>query len=147
MSKIASLLTLLLIPFFQEVSAQTNTNSQSSKLPSWVAMIDDPNTNYYEAIRAFDLYWSNKIKPKGDTQMMREMESGIKTNSNLEDSLGRMSVAEKAEYELIRYHYKRFKDWRFEVKPFVQEDGRILSMNERIQIWNKQQEEIKQQNK
>jgi hypothetical protein len=30
---------------------------------------------------------------------------------------------------------KRFKRWKREVLPFVQEDGRILTADEQIKVW------------
>ena len=46
--------------------------------------------------------------------------------------------------ELLSYQAKRFRNWKKEMMPFVQEDGRILSNEERILIWEKQQEEMRQ---
>jgi hypothetical protein len=47
----------------------------------------------------------------------------------------------------MKYECKRFDNWKREVKKFVQEDGHILSYDQKLEIWNRQQEEIKKLNK
>jgi hypothetical protein len=51
-------------------------------------------------------------------------------------------IKAREEYEQMKYHVKRFERWKKDVLPFVQEDGRILTDEERMEIWKKQQEEI-----
>ena len=50
-----------------------------------------------------------------------------------------LTQTERAEFDILQYHYKRFKQWKKDVLPFVQEDGRILSNEERMAIWEQQQ--------
>jgi hypothetical protein len=64
-----------------------------------------------------------------------------------ERKLSKLNAAKRQEYDQLKYQCKRFENWRQEVLPFVQEDGRILTQEERIAIWKQQQEEIKQQKK
>ena len=47
------------------------------------------------------------------------------------------------EKEKMAYHIKRFKNWKKEVRPYVQENGHILTQEERTAIWMRQQEEMK----
>ena len=58
-----------------------------------------------------------------------------------------MTPAERNEFDNLNYQFKRFKIWMFDVKPFVQPDGRILTRNQRLDIHFRQQEQKKQQSK
>jgi hypothetical protein len=125
---------LLFISNTTTVSAQTNQDQQS--LPSWVYAIDNPQVNYYQAIRDFDNYWKGKSKPELDD---REQEED-KQHRQLEKQLRKMNAVQHEQYNLMAYHYKRFLDWQHEVKPYVQEDGRILTADERVNLWKQQQQ-------
>ena len=132
----------------QKKSAQTSetlTIADYSKEPVWIKMIDDPNTNYYEAIKAFDMYWKDRIKPIKEEDILNEKlnEKEEREYKILEKQLATMTPAEKNEYDLMVYQCKRFSNWKRESLPYVQEDGRILTIEERQQIYYKQQEEIR----
>lgn len=133
---------LVLFPLSMLISycslAQNVTSSPP--LPDWVAMIDNPNTNYYTAIAAFDTYWKDKVKP---TEEMETGDEAEEEKHELENYLSTLSTTERNEWDRLQYHYKRFLRWKGDVFPFVQSDGRILTEEERLQIWQKQQEEIK----
>src|SRR5689334_18650941 len=49
-------------------------------VPSWISMMDDPNVNYHEAVKAFNAYWKNKIKPVEEDELD---ESLVSDKSNL----------------------------------------------------------------
>ena len=120
--------------------------AQQKELPSWVAMIDNPNTNYFEAVKTFEAYWKDKFIWDEEEEMFerptnkKEEREEEKKVEQLKRTLKKMTPAERQEYDVLKYHYKRFKNWAFEVKAFVQEDGRILSQEERMAIWEKQQQ-------
>jgi hypothetical protein len=142
-------LSLLLV-----LGANTNAQKAIDSLPDyskealWIGMIDNPRTNYYEAIKAYDTYFKYHKKPKDED----DSRAGAKENSkdgdeDDDDYLKSLSVEELNNYAQMKYQVKRFENWIREMKPFVQEDGRLLTDEERIAIWNKQQEELKQQHK
>jgi hypothetical protein len=113
--------------------------------PTWINMMEDSTVNYYEAIKTFNNYWKGKIKPIEEMDI-KDMEALTAEEKEIRKNyFQNLSLQERAEFDLLQYHYKRFKQWKKEILPFVQEDGRILTMNERIEIWNKQQLEIKNQ--
>jgi hypothetical protein len=126
-----------------------------SASPEWIHMMNDPNTNYYEALKAFDEYWKGHAMPVleeeeemegGDSgEMKREQKERIKKDENV--VLTEQQIKVKNEDELMKYNVKRFERWKRDVFPFVQEDGRILTDEERQKIWLQQQEELKNQNK
>ena len=37
--------------------------NDTADFPYWISMIDSPNVNYYQAVRAFELYWKNREIP------------------------------------------------------------------------------------
>ena len=113
-------------------------------------MIDNPNTNYYEAIKAFDTYFQYHRKPmdedaqKSDAKDEKEGENTMEADL---EYLKTLSQQELHEYAQLKYQVKRFENWIREMKPFVQDDGRILTDAERMEIWKKQQDELKKQQK
>lgn len=147
----------LIICLFISTGLHAQSDSPDYKNnPVWIKMMDDPKVNYYEALKAFDMYWSDRVKPENKEEEMAEGKENFK---ELERELKKEVEADRkriiTEEELkkmndeqeMRYQLKRFKQWKREVKPFVQEDGRILSDQERMEIWKKQQEEIQNQQK
>ena len=143
---------VFLLLFIPATRAQTDYATN----PVWIKMIDDSTTNYYEAIKAYNEYWKHHVKPAGEEVEMAEGEKDAGERARevkreiKEDSkrvLSEEDIKKMNENNMMKYHVKRFEQWAREVKPFVQEDGRILTEHERMEIWNRQQEEIKQQQK
>lgn len=110
--------------------------------PYWIAMIDQPETNYYEALKAYTIYWQNRIKPLDEEEeLFQEMNEKEKEQYEvLKRELAAMTPAQRQEFDRLKYQVKRFKQWRRSVMPYVQEDGRILSYEERLKIWETQQQ-------
>jgi hypothetical protein len=139
--------------------AQNSDNKSIGSIsdnPQWIKMMDDPKTNYYEAVKTYEEYWKHHVKPAGEEEEMKEGEKSAgerKRESKRDEKKGAKIILTteelkiKNEEETMKYQVKRFEQWMREVKPFVQEDGRILTDRERMDIWNKQQEEIKNQKK
>jgi hypothetical protein len=135
-------LFLLLFGMSTQLFGQSNPND-ADKLPEWVAMIDNPETNYFEAIQAFNAYWKDKLRPKSEAELAKQLNAVQHRREFLEQPDSSISDAARERYNLLKYHYKRFKNWEQEIKPFVQEDGRILTMQQRIDMWHTQQSEIR----
>ncbi|MBL7755173.1 MAG: hypothetical protein JNM44_11905 [Chitinophagaceae bacterium] len=110
--------------------------------PYWIAMIDQPETNYYEALKAYTIFWQNRIKPLDEEEeLFQEMNEKEKEQYEvLKRELAAMTPAQRQEFDRLKYQVKRFKQWRRSVMPYVQEDGRILSYEERLKIWETQQQ-------
>lgn len=133
------LLFLLLLGTAGKVSAQDANypkNPNYRKHAYWIQMMDDPNVNFFVAEKAFETYWEDRGEPekeRGEGEHEKEKHSVIK----------RIFVSdEKLEYENMQYasEYKRFKQWRMDVLPFVQPDGSILSPEEQLEIWKHSRE-------
>lgn len=106
--------------------------------PYWIDMIDNPNANMFEANKAYELYWKQRIKPLDEEEeLFDEMSETEKVQFEvLKKHLSTMTPSQRQEFDRIKYHVKRFKQWRRDMKPYVQEDGSILSPEERIKIWS-----------
>ncbi|MFN9595529.1 MAG: hypothetical protein ACK560_01935 [Bacteroidota bacterium] len=131
-------------------------NTAPIPVPSWVTMMEDPNTNFFEAVKAYDAFWQGRKKPKKEAEIFDALEGkGKETDKNLaqleaerQAKLGPpLQGKELEEMEYLKYESKRFEKWVLEVKPWVQENGHILTYEERQAIWKKQQEEIQNQEK
>ena len=129
-------------------------NTSPMEIPKWVTMMEDPNVNFYEAVKEYENYWSTREKPKKEAEIFDALNGkGRETGKTLEEleaerlaKLGpKLEGKELEELEYLKYQSKRFDKWMLEVKPWVQADGHILTYEERQEIWNKQQEEIRQQ--
>lgn len=115
--------------------------------PLWINMMEDSTANYYIAIQAYNEYWKDRLKPMEEEDMISEIMSKKeeKEREKNERKIAKLKPEQRNEFDRMKYETKRFENWKKEVLPFVQEDGRILTINERIEIWNKQQLEISNQ--
>lgn len=143
----------LIVPFmlYGTFSNAQNRNLNKSKSernePEWVAMMDDSTVNYFKATKAFDDYWKNKVKPMeaNDNDLANMNAEEIKEHKEFVEKLKRMSPSERNEYENLCFQYKRFSNWMYEVKPFVQPNGHVLTAFEQRKIWEQQQIEKRMQ--
>ena len=138
---IFSLLVLLFL--FQSVKAQEkkiNPRTDDKPNPNWITMMQDPQVNYYDAVKAFETYWEGKIEPEEEDELITEGKITSAEADSLRNARAAWTQAQRNEYETIKYQHKRFKDWKRTVFPFVQSDGRILSEQEQLEIFQKQQQ-------
>lgn len=64
MNKLRLLLPTALLFFFVNSHAQ-KVVVDTSKVPLWINMMQDPNANFFKTQRAFELYWQNRPIEKG----------------------------------------------------------------------------------
>ena len=137
MKKIASI-TAGLVLLLLSAKAQTKYNEAEFKTkPVWITMMDDSAVNYYQAVKAFDMYWAGRIKPEEDAEKGEENRREEKERRRYEKKLAKMTPAERNEFDRVNYQYKRFVNWMHEVKPYVQVSGRILTRQQRVDIRNR----------
>lgn len=132
----------LLLFLFQSTQAQDKKEiprTDDKTNPNWILMMQDPQVNYYEAVKAFEAYWEGKIEPEEENELITEGKITSVEADSLRNARASWTQAQRNEYENIKYQFKRFKDWKRTVFPFVQSDGRILSEQERLEIFQKQQ--------
>jgi hypothetical protein len=139
------LVLVMLGLFFCQLSTAQKTKTKSPE-PSWIAMMDDPNVNYYAAVKAFDTYWKNKEKPVEEGDLFESVEDMAKEREIIEKAI-KMGKNDPA--LIYAFDYKRFLMWKNKVEPFVKPDGRIKNMDEIIADWKvaKQQKQSQEKNK
>jgi hypothetical protein len=125
------------------IHAQENTTKALFEMPKWVSMIDDSLVNYYEVQKEFTTFWKNRIRPEEDAAFGQETDNQKREREEYRELRMKMNSDEIQYDDLLIYHHKRCKNWLHEMKPYVQIDGRVLTMHERMQIWNRQKEELK----
>lgn len=139
----APFIIFLMLCIFQIAQAQEKKNtprSDDKTNPNWILMMEDPQVNYYEAVKAFDAYWEGKIEPEEEDELITEGKITSLEADSLRNARASWTQVQRNDYENIKYQFKRFKDWKRTVFPFVQSDGRILSEQERLEIFQKQQQ-------
>lgn len=127
---------ILLIGGAISLFAQQKTYSDKylAKHPVWIDMIYKEETNYFQAVKAFDLYWKNRELPVEEEEIL---DSKFQKERE-EDEKGffyRLFHRNEEEAKEYAFEYKRFKHWQREVEPYVQADGRILTKAEQLKIF------------
>jgi hypothetical protein len=121
------------------------------KEPLWIQMMDDPKANYYETIKAFRMYWKDRVLPKEpfETEGAESFEREVGLINDKESEKER----EREEKKRLKQNRKgvdysaevrAFKGWIQGVKPWVREDGSIVTEQERQAMIDKQQNELKE---
>ncbi len=120
---------------FQAVS-QNHSEKEYSKKPLWINMIKDPTINYFEAKKAFDLFWKNKPLPTEEDEIIGEKHgTGEKRNSFLKELFKSKKERQEEESQKYAFEYKKFKHWEKTSLPYVQPDGKILTQDEKLKLW------------
>jgi hypothetical protein len=123
----------------QFINAQQKVFVSKPSDTAWIQMMENPNVNYLKAVENFETFWKNKRKPKEESEVFEEVES-LNEDKKVEKFTNPNEPAVKYFFE-----YKKFKQWQQDVLPYLQPNGSILNMEERIVIWKQQQEIIKKQ--
>ncbi len=119
------------IPPQKIITANNNTDS-AANYPLWIAMMNDPNVNYYKAVEAFDKFWEHREKPTEADGEGKDIYA--KDKDNVEK--GREA---KRTVEFV-YEYKQFLNWQQRNKNLVKPDGTIMTQQE---IINQSENEMK----
>ena len=139
------LLFVFLFPIL--VFAQSNYNLENfSKRPLWIGMMQDTNANYFIAQIAYETFWKDKEKPFNEDETIGESGTqSLNENGNIFQRIkARRELKQKREmHDLYFLDCKRFEHWLFVNKPYVQEDGSILSPNAQYQIYLNQRQSNK----
>lgn len=90
--------------------------------PYWIAMMENPASNYYQAVAAFDAFWAHREKP-------------TENDGEGKDIYGRDKSVQEKEKEAHRsieyvYEYKQFLNWMERNKNIVKPDGSIPTPQE-----------------
>ena len=130
--------SLLFIGSFLTLHAQkekTYSDKYLAKNPVWIEMQKDPNVNYFQAKKAFELFWKDKDKPVEEDEILGKKHEEEKRKKGF---VYRLFHQKEETAQKYAFEYKKFKQWLFTVEPYVQADGRILSKEEQLKIWEQE---------
>ena len=131
-------LSLLFLISSLTFSQSSKKSINYSKSPYWIEMMNNPNANYFETIKAYQEFWANRKQPKEEDDIIGQS----KTAEGKKSFLSRWfkSKEEREEEEIRKYalDVKKFNHWKLKVQPYVQEDGTILDANARLKLWEEQ---------
>src|SRR5262245_914565 len=48
------------------------TEKDYAKKPLWINMMDDPNVNFFEIEKAYNIYWQHHMKPESEHDVIGE---------------------------------------------------------------------------
>ena len=138
-SRIVSIIFFAVSIFCSVISFAQSANKNSPvNPPDWVKAIDDPNANYFKTIKAYEDFWKTHEKPADEEELMSRSTEQAKAHVK---SLSKREMKQERELDYYRYECKRFENWVRENKPYVQQDGRILTADEQLKLW----EQVKKQ--
>ena len=150
-------LLILFILSNKFVAQNSNHNSKNySKEPLWIGMMDDPNANYYETLKAFREFWKDRVLPEEPFEAEGadtfEKEVGLEKEGESEKEREREREREikkqnkRGDQSTHQYasQVRAFKGWMQTIKPWVRPDGSIISDTERQAIIDKQAKELKE---
>lgn len=132
------LISLLYVLGLTDATAQLNkaSKAETTELPVWIKMMDDSMTNYFEAEKAFEKYWSVRPIPIEEDEIIGHTELKKEERSTwLQRVFSAKKERMKEDSERYSFEYKKFKNWERAVLPYVQDDGSILTPYQRIEIW------------
>ncbi len=108
-----------------------------TKYPYWISMMNDPQVNYFEAVKAYDNFWAKHKKPREENEIIGQKKEA-KPKQNVFQRL--FKSHEEEDTDKYSLDCKKFEHWKLIVKPYVQENGRILSADEQLNIWKQQRQ-------
>ena len=112
--------------------AQASGKNKSIPAPLWVKMMEDPNVNYYKAVKEYENFWKGKEKTLDEEHLMNKGTEPVKEHIR---ALSKKEIRQQRLMDYYRYECKRFENWEFVNKPYVQSDGHILTADERLKLW------------
>lgn len=127
---------LLFAAGISNLSAQTYSDKDLQNHPYWIAMINDTTTNYFEAVHAFDQYWSVRPKPVEEDEILGEGEAHKEKEGFFDRLINTKEEKREKESQQYAFDYKRFKQWQLRVEPWVRPDGSIAGPAEQLRILN-----------
>lgn len=151
--RLPALILFIILTNWSFAQSQVSGTPTGMQTPKWVLMMDDPDVNYNNALKEYKEYWKTTPKPVEEEEESADQRGSSAKRIRREraererEKAGKKSLsgAELEKIEYLKYQSKRFEDWARDVKPWVQENGHVLTAAERAAIQQKQEEELKRQ--
>ncbi len=128
-------LCLIAVIAIKSLYAQNNMDTYYRTHPVWITMMNNETVNYYETVKAFNLFWENKEKPTEENELFSATDDEKESKDFISGKKAHSDDAKKYAFE-----YKKFIYWQQDVLPFVKEDGRLMSQQEQLDFWKHQHE-------
>ena len=151
MSNKVKLLLVLMVLVVGAVQGQNKPRKINyKKEPAWIQMMDDPNANFFETVKAFRKYYKERPLPKEPNEV--EGEDDFEKQIGLEEENGKKKSKRELEREarkvgpneiIYSAEVRAFRGWFYSVQPWVRADGSIISKEEQQAIVDKQHAELK----
>ena len=150
---LSSLFLLANSTFSYAQNKNENSNSEYENSPKWVKMMNDPNSNFFETVKAFREFWKERELPKEpfENEEMESFEKEVglieKSDSEKERLRERKKYANKlksGKEDDYASEVRAFKGWYFSIQPWVRQDGSIIGVEERQKIIDAQHNELKE---
>lgn len=108
--------------------------------PVWKDMINDPHANFFQVQKAFELFWEGKEMPLEEDDVIGEKRK-LKNNF-INRTFNTRELKEEQERYALAFDCKKYRWWIIQNEPYVKDDGSIMSNEERLDLWKKNQEEL-----
>lgn len=145
------LLAAILLLFATEIQAQKKaSNKEYKNNPVWIQMMNDTTANYFETVKAFRVYFTERPLPKEPNEV--EGEDAFEKEVGLEENEGKKKSKRELKREAKKIdpnqpdyaaEVRAFRSWFNSIKPWVRDDGSIVGPKERQAIIDQQQKELK----
>jgi hypothetical protein len=135
---LCALLILAAIPYQMNAQTTVHSDKEYQRNPYWMSMLDDPNANYFETVKAYTLYFEAHPMPKEEDDIIG-MKGATETEKKHKGEWLRHLFSGKKEVseQELAFAIKKYKFWCINVTPWVQDDGSILSAEQRLEILSK----------
>ena len=132
MKKITLLLAILLVGYAAIAqNTKAHTEKEYARDPLWISMIKDSTVNFFEAEKAYKIYFQHHALPGGEHDVIGEHSKAEKNPSKKE--LRKLKADDR-----MRMEVKKYDRWKQRMLPYVQADGSILTPSQRLQAWKDQ---------
>ncbi len=149
------LLFILLTSALAQAQSNTSKESEYRNSPLWITMMNDPNENYFETVKAFRIFFTDRFLPEEPWEKMQEgadsfeKEVGLETGNENRREKEREKEREKRKQKPNSPNYaaevRAFRSWFYSVQPWVQSDGSIVTPDEQQRIIDAQHKELKEE--
>jgi hypothetical protein len=126
-----------------QLKSEASVTALYKASPVWKEMLDDPNANFFEVQKAFQLFWEGKEQPQEEDEIIGEKRN-LKNNL-INRTFNARELKEQAEREALLFDCKKYHWWLKKTEPYVRDDGSIMSYEERLELWKKHYEELANQ--
>ena len=125
--KILLISICMLISNMLNAQAKKKSSFDYAYYPYWIKMMDDPNANFFEVEKAFEIYFSKHALPEAEHDVIGEFKEREKFPS-------KRAIRKSKLENKLRMQVKKYNWWHEDNLPYVQSNGHILNAEERVRL-------------